>query len=838
MNNYENELLLRGMQNDIINYSTAVRPKFRAYRFHEALGHELQMAFEGKNKRLMIFAPPRHGKLLNNNTKLVYKNLNGDIIFGKHGDLKAGYQVLHYTGEFYPVLETKAPMKMNRKVTFSTGETISTHADHLWEVRDSQESRNKHKDVWKVVDTQYLQDHGLMTYNTKAGSRGSRYRWQVRPIQEAEFNTDDIDDAYWLGYWLGDGRSEGASIYIGSSDYEVGKAKLSEIYPISSETKHKETGVYNLYFGFSGVRKKIPVNEKHIPDQYKFGSVKTRKELLAGLIDSDGHVDQKTGRVRFVNTNIDLVEGVAFVARSLGFKATITSVPPTLSSSGVQGSKVVYTVSIFPTSDLPTIYERKRINKLTKNRYNSIVNIEEYETDEEGFCIVVGSPDHTYVVGETFINTHNTFMTSELAPAWFMGKFPDKKIIAASHTMSLAERNGSIVRDIIASPVHQQIFGTAGSLNPKYAAAGNFRTNAGGEYAAVGVGGSPIGKGADIYIIDDPIRNRKDVESEQQREDLKEWYSSSVVTRLEGDGVIILMHQRWHEDDLAGYLLRERADAGWRVINFPALIEDEEDYMSDYLQRDYDEALCPELKSREQLEFIRDHELTPRDWLSMYQQKPRGSDGDEFTEGMIQRYTKSSMEVGSVCNKYIIVDPANSKKKGADFTTMAVIGLGPDNNFYILDMIRDHLDLTERAEALISLHRQWRPIITAYEQYGAQADIQHIRYVQEQTNYRFPITQIGYTGQQKLKKEERIRRLVPDMSSGRWYAPDSLVKISVEGKEYEPIEDMIKEEMIPFPVGKHDDAIDAISRIYDLDVITPSAINNNHGKIKSVSSPW
>ena len=428
-----------------------------------------------------------------------------------------------------------------------------------------------------------------------------------------------------------------------------------------------------------------------------------------------------------------------------------------------------------------------------------------------------------------------SLITSETAPAYFLGKYPRKKIIAASHTQDLATKFGAKVRDNMNSPVHETVFGTDGCLRRgSRAAAESFTTNLKGEYNTVGVGGTPIGKGADVFIIDDPIRNRADVESEKQREDMKEWYSSSVLSRLEGQGGIILMHQRWHEDDLAGWLLREYPDDGWRVANFPALIESAEDKAIDYLDREFGEVLIPQLHSNDKLQRLKESML-PRDWLSMYQGQPRGSTGDEFTESMLQTYTVPPMNVRGGCNVYIIVDPANTKKKYSDYTAMVVLGLGADGNFYILDMVRDKLDLLERTSTLIELHRKWRPLITAYESYGASSDIQHIKYEQENQNYRFPIVSV----QSKLKKEERIRRLIPDMHKGRWFIPEGLTAVNVEGKEYEPIKDMITEEMIPFPVAKHDDAIDATSMIYDLSYMFPSnSIPVASIQTKNKISPW
>lgn len=467
-----------------------------------------------------------------------------------------------------------------------------------------------------------------------------------------------------------------------------------------------------------------------------------------------------------------------------------------------------------------TMYPRFVNNNFAEAIAGEIQNCIEGDTDR---LMIFAPPRH----GKSFV-------TSETAPAWFLGKYPDKKVIAASHTARLSEDMGMLVRNNINNPVHHAAFGPRAAIDKQKAAADNFRTMGGGQFFGVGVGGTPIGKGADLYIIDDPIRSRDDVESEKQRDDLKSWYSSAVLSRLEGKGKIILMHQRWHPDDLAGYLLREHADDGWRVVSFPAIVEDEEDMAIDYLGRDIGEALIPELHSKEKLERLK-HNMLKRDWLSMYQQRPAEKSGDKFSEGMFQRYDGDPFVVRHNMNVYITVDPADSKRQGADYTAMCVIALGADGNYYLLDMIRERLDLGERAEKLMYLHRMWSPIAVGYESYGAQADIQYIRTVQEHENYRFPITKLSGT---TMRKEERVERLIPDMNNGRWYFPHKIIHNTKQNEEYDAIHDMIHQEMIPFPLGKHDDGVDALSRIYDLPIMFPSGNQSFRGNSAQKVSPW
>ena len=169
------------------------------------------------------------------------------------------------------------------------------------------------------------------------------------------------------------------------------------------------------------------------------------------------------------------------------------------------------------------------------------------------------------------------------------------------------------------------------------------------------------------------------------------------------------------------------------------------------------------------------------------------------------------MEGHKTFNKYIIVDPANEKKKENDYTVMWVIGLGVDNNYYLLDGIRDRLNLTERTEKLFSLVRKHKPIKVGYEQYGLQSDIQHIKFLQNLRNYRFEIVPLGG----KMPKEDRIRTLVPIFEFSRFWIPYHLYYKTYEDKIIDLIEIFKNDEYEAFPVSVHDDMLDDMARILD-----------------------
>lgn len=162
-------------------------------------------------------------------------------------------------------------------------------------------------------------------------------------------------------------------------------------------------------------------------------------------------------------------------------------------------------------------------------------------------------------------------------------------------------------------------------------------------------------------------------------------------------------------------------------------------------------------------------------------------------------------------NKYIIVDPASKKKSTSDYTVMEVIGLAPDQNYYLLEGLRDRLNLTQRAAKLFELHRKWHPLRVGYESYGLQADIEHVQYEMEHRNYRFEIVELGGS----LAKEDRIKKLIPVYEQGRFYSPERQSFVDYEGTPRDYVQLFTDNEYLAFPVCSHDDMLDCRARILD-----------------------
>ena len=219
----------------------------------------------------------------------------------------------------------------------------------------------------------------------------------------------------------------------------------------------------------------------------------------------------------------------------------------------------------------------------------------------------------------------------------------------------------------------------------------------------------------------------------------------------------------------------------------------------------------PVLLSKEALmEKLRD--MGSYVFSSQLLQNPTADKAMGFKDDWLQYY--DLIRHADKWNIYILVDPASEKKKGNDYTVIAVIGLGQDKNYYLLDAVRDRMNLTERTTSLFNFVRKWSPIAVGYEKYGMQSDIEHIKYVQEQEGYRFNVIPLGGT----MGKNDRIRRLVPIFENKRFYLPRRLLYVGTDLKGYDFVNQFVNQEYLDFPVSAHDDMLDCIARITDEDL--------------------
>ena len=202
----------------------------------------------------------------------------------------------------------------------------------------------------------------------------------------------------------------------------------------------------------------------------------------------------------------------------------------------------------------------------------------------------------------------------------------------------------------------------------------------------------------------------------------------------------------------------------------------------------------------------------------------------ERTQGFLPEWFKTVPDNLSTASmhRYIVVDPAGERKAHSDYTVLWVVGLGQDGNYYVIDGIRDRLNLTARADRLFDLHRRHSPLGVGYEKYGQQADIEHITDRMAREGYFFPITPLGGA----VAKNDRIRKLVPLFEQGRIFFRATIGMVDAEGRARNLTDDFVRDEFTQFPVSRHDDMLDCLARILEpaLGAVFPAALGQGHRK--------
>lgn len=254
-----------------------------------------------------------------------------------------------------------------------------------------------------------------------------------------------------------------------------------------------------------------------------------------------------------------------------------------------------------------------------------------------------------------------SLIVSQHFPAWFLGRNPEREVICATYAQEKADDWGREVRNQVADPLFQGIFPGVG-LRADSKSSRRFKTPQGGSFFAAGRNASITGRGAGVFIVDDPLKGREEADSPTIREKCKSWYSSVVYTRLDPGGAIVLVATRWHDDDLIGWVLREHAHENWEVIDFPA-IDDE------------GRALWPDRFSADWL-LRRKRALPTRDWDALYQQRPQTEEGAIIKRGYWQPWCEAPPAAPQMV--LISLDPAYTEAEQNDRSACTVWWLFAD----------------------------------------------------------------------------------------------------------------------------------------------------------------
>lgn len=378
--------------------------------------------------------------------------------------------------------------------------------------------------------------------------------------------------------------------------------------------------------------------------------------------------------------------------------------------------------------------------------------------------------------------------SSVLFPPWLMQRRPDWNVLAASHTIELAEKWGRRIRNLIA----EHTLDLNISLAADSQAAGRWALESGGEYYAAGVGTGIAGFRANVGLIDDPIRSRQDADSELIRDRIWDWYINDFCTRLVPGARKILIQTRWHEDDLAGRALNHE---NWHVISLPA-----EAIENDPLGRKPGEWLWSdgEYGYGQQLEDLKTK--TPaRTWSALYQQSPAPEEGDYFQSAWLKPCDK--LPARETMRVYGGSDYAVTED-GGDYTVHLIVGLDPDGRMYLLDLWRGQKAGDVWIERFCDLVLKWKPIGWAEETGQIKSAIGPFleRRMRERKAYvarkQFPTRGDKSIRAQSIRGRMALEGLyVPQFAS--WFAD-------------------FRAELLSFPAGKYDDQVDALGLVGQL----------------------
>lgn len=666
LKNNPGEIVKAAARHRLINFARYMQPDLALEPFHVVYYTLLDKFAHGEIKKMIVQMPPQHGKEISDNQ--IVATTKG---LKKHGDLIVGDYVFGRDGTPVKVLWVSEKTRSEYVVSFSDGAKIECHGNHEWTVY------NRFRQKEETIETKHMASSTI--YNGD-GKRGSRYKYHVDSNVCVMFDSRNVDlDPYVLGAWLGDGDSSCGIIHIGNNDVEIiGNSTYKFKESKGTTTRKFYSPELNLLLKNNGL-----IKNKHIPDMYKYNSVEVRKNVIAGLIDTDGYVYHRNGRITISNTNKRIIDDAAFILRSLGQSVVVCEFKPRVSSSGIVGKKIVYQLCFNPTMTFPTKVKRKKITKLSINKKRAIVSIERKEGLGYGNCIQVDGG--IYLVGDTFIPTHNSEGSSRKLPAFMLGLNPDKKICIGSYAATIARDFNRDVQRIIDTPSYRVLFPET-YLNGSNVVtmANTYLRNSDviemvghkGSLRVVGRGGSLTSKTVDVSILDDVYKDYAEGNSPIVRNAAWKWYTTVVRTRLHNDSQELIVFTRWHDDDLIGRIEKsgetvieikswddvKNIPAGaWVRINFEGLKTGEPTEID---PREPGAALWDRRHSRAKLEGQR--ALDPVQFQCLYQGNPGNAEGKLYRNPFRTYVDKS--EWGTYVRSGNYTDVAD---EGDDFTFSA-----------------------------------------------------------------------------------------------------------------------------------------------------------------------
>jgi len=782
-------------RNDFLAFVKHVWPDFIAGSHHKIIAEKFQRVASGELKRLIVCMPPRHAILTSmkipttDGMKSMQELAPGDFVFGPNGKPT---RVLGKSEVFTG--------RQLYKVTTDDGSSITVDGEHLWTVRLCRKSG-----VYKDYTTEQLwrrQNGELLKTSTRGealflpGKTVKNPRSPRLPdVEAAQYPEQDLlVDPYVLGVWLGNGTKHCGIITANPKDIDQIRQEFEKR---GVETTDQATPPS---FGTLGLKVKLReigvLNNKHIPETYLRASVAQRRDLLKGLMDTDGNVSKK-GQCFFAQSNRAMIKQVAELIRSLGVKASILENEAKIGDTSYGPT---WKVSFY-ASDIFTLERKEERTLKKKPTFGRYISIEKLPETGDTQCIKVDREDGLFLAGEGYICTHNTKseFASYLLPAWLMGKDPKMKIIQATHTAELAVGFGRKVKNLIDSELYKDVFPET-ELSVDSKASGRWNTSVGGDYYALGVGGAMAGRGGNLVVIDDP-HSEADAMSQASLQNAYEWYTSGPRQRLQPGGAIVVVMTRWGENDLVGNLLKAqaknpRADQ-WEVIEFPAIMPS-------------GRPCWPEFWSLKELMATKES-IDPFKWAAQYQQNPTSRDTAILKREWWRIWDKTNADgsfkvppLEAVIQSY---DTAYSSKETADYSAITTWGIfyptedgGP--NVILLDAKKGRWDFPELKRIAKEEYKFWEPETVIIE-----AKASGMSLTQEMRQAGIPV--INFTPTRGNDKMTRVNSVAPILESGVVWAPG-------DSSGFTPFAEDLIHECAAFPKGENDDLVDTAVQAWAL----------------------
>ena len=731
------------------------------------------------------------------------------------------------------------------RVTFDDGYAVTVSGAHLWEVERKTRKR-------KPGVRLYREKAVMSTADMAQLSHAQDDRLAV-PVAPAVFQIEHLLDVppYTLGAWLGDGTSANSTITCAYADMELIEHIRSFGHVVTErKTSNVNSGLFTIDPGVRGqkgtglastLREMGLIGNKHIPRDYLVASIRQRRELLQGLMDTDGHCSTR-GTASFVNKSRRLAEDVFDLCASLGLK-------PRFNVFTADHGEVFYVSFQAYKHDQPFRLARKlarcRDGQRAARRF--VVSVTPVESVPVS-CIQVAAADGLYLIGRHHVTTHNSTVITFAGIIQEILRDPEITIGIFSFNKNTARKFlRQIKYELESNKLLHALYPTILWTDPQKEAprwsedGGIVVKRAGNPKEATVEGhglvdGQPTGAHFLLRVYDDVVTLESVTSPEMVAKTTEAWSLSDNLGARGPTG----MARAWHIGTRYSF-----ADTYQTILDMGAVKPRIYPATHNGLPDGEPVFLPPQVwadKRKKQIASVLAAQML---------QNPAAGNQAIFRKAWL-RFADIRP---ATLNVYILCDPASSKKKGSDRTAIPVIGVDAGGNRWLLDGYHHRMSLSERYQAIKGLRKTWlnmpgvQSVAVGYERYGSTSDLEYFEEAMRRDRDAFALVELAWPREGPGSKIDRVQRLEPDFREGRFYlaavTPQETkrqAEMRAKGQGFRvftptrrrdengnlySLNKNFIEEFLVFPFGAHDDLIDASSRIFDIDAAPPIIIDES-----------